>query len=47
MVEKFKKWAREAYVKNPDVIKHWKQSNDILERALANAIFEIVEEARQ
>jgi hypothetical protein len=44
MNSNFVKWAEEAYNQNPDIIKHWKQSNDILERALANAVFEAVGE---
>ncbi|WP_406662390.1 hypothetical protein V7O66_06560 [Methanolobus sp. ZRKC3] len=42
MNENFKEWAKKVHSENPDVIKHWKQSNDIIERALANAIYEIV-----
>ncbi|WP_406661515.1 hypothetical protein V7O66_03080 [Methanolobus sp. ZRKC3] len=38
----FLKWAEEAYRKNPDVILNWERSDDILERALANAVFEAV-----
>lgn len=42
MNENFIKWAKKIYSENPDVINHWKQSNDILERALANAVYEVV-----
>ncbi len=38
----FREWAKRTYEQYPDVIDYWKQSDDILERALANAVFEVV-----
>ncbi|AFV25324.1 hypothetical protein Mpsy_3125 [Methanolobus psychrophilus R15] len=39
-------WALRVHTENPDIVKHWSQSSDIIEKALANAIREAVEGQR-